>query len=187
MKEAFKEQGYFVERSLFSEAECQEILKSIRADEFRPPLVWDKGTATTSPAWYALAKHDRFTDRVSELIGEDLILWGAQSLLRVPQQVHQWHDDMESATSGEGFVSVWMGIKDTTPETSLKVVPGSHTFNRLLFDIADEKKISRDHIVDDVVVEWSDQFQDDSRIELLDTTDGDALFFDGRLWHAQCR
>ncbi|MDA9763950.1 cupin domain-containing protein [Opitutales bacterium] len=105
------------------------------------------------------------------------------SLLRLPQQIHQWHDDIESSTSGEGFISIWMGLEDTNKDTSLKVVPGSHKFNRLLFQIAKEKGVPWTSIEDEIVIEWSNELQGDSRIEYLDTTDGDALIFDGRLWH----
>jgi mannose-6-phosphate isomerase-like protein (cupin superfamily) len=183
MIEAIRTQGYHIERGLFSKAECGQILRSLDSVQHQPPLVWNKGWATTCQAWSTLAKNDRILDRVSELIGEDVILWGAIKLVRIPGQIHQWHDDVESSTQGEGFISLWMGIENTTEETSLKVIPGSHQYNKLLFQIAFEKGMDWNEIEDEQVSAWSRELNPDSEIQGLDTRDGDALFFDGRLWH----
>ncbi|MCZ6671464.1 MAG: cupin domain-containing protein [Verrucomicrobia bacterium] len=145
-------------------------------------MIWEKGCAITNPAWAALARNDRLVDIVSELIGEHVILWGSSLLIRVPNQVHQWHDDLESA-NGDGFVTLWMGLEKTDPDTSLKLVPGSHRFNKLLYQLAKEKGVLRQNIDDEKIIEWSNLFQPGSDIENLDTYDGDALFIDGRLWH----
>ena len=182
MKETFEKLGYRIEQGLFSRVECRKIFRSIRSEEHRPPLVWEKGCAITNPAWAALARNDRLVDIVSELIGQNVILWGANLVVRVPNQNHAWHDDLESS-DGEGFVSIWMGLENTVPETSLKLIPGSHKFNKLLFQLAKEKQVLRQDIDDRKIVEWSREFQPDSEIENLNTRDGDALFFDGRLWH----
>ncbi|MCB1120466.1 MAG: cupin domain-containing protein, partial [Verrucomicrobiae bacterium] len=102
---------------------------------------------------------------------------------RIPGQIHQWHDDIESCTQGEGFVSLWLGLENTTTETSLKIIPGSHQYNRLLFDIAQNKGVNARAIEDEKVEAWTRELNPESGIKLLDTADGDALFFDGRLWH----
>lgn len=182
MKQAFDKRGYHLERAAFSESECNYILKGIRSEEHKAPMVWEKGCAITNPAWSVLAKQDRLVNIVSQLMGEDIILWGASLIIRVPHQVHQWHDDMESS-GGEGYISIWMGLKETDKDTSLSLIPGSHKFNTLLFQLAKEYGVPRQHIDDDRVLEWANRFQPDTEIESLATYNGDAVFFDGRLWH----
>ena len=115
-------------------------------------MIWPKCLAITRPAYAMLAKNDRLVDIVSELLGEDVTLWGAVMIARTPNQVHQWHDDIESS-SGDGFVSIWMGLKNTDGETSLKIVPGSHNFNQLLFQLAKDRGVTRADIEDEVVLE----------------------------------
>lgn len=183
MQEAFKKEGYHIERGLFSKAECKQILRGIESVGHQTAPDWDKGWPTTCQAWASLVKHDRIVDIVSELMGENVLLWGATRLIRIPGQIHQWHDDIESSTQGEGFVSLWLGLEDTSIETSLKVVPGSHRFNRLLFDMAKENGVNPRAIEDAEVEAWSRELNPESGIKLMDTSDGDALFFDGRLWH----
>lgn len=171
-----------MDRGLFSRAECRKLLGDIRSDEQIPPLVWPKGCATTSPAWANLARQDRIVEIVVQLLGPDVILWGASLVIRSPGQIHQWHNDLESST-GEGFISVWMGLTNTDRETSLRLVPKSHLSNILLFQLAKNHGVLRHAIEDKNVIEWARAHDPDAAIQTLDTRDGDALFFDGRLWH----
>lgn len=182
MKDTFEANGYHLDRGLFSSGECKRILHGIRSEAHLTPFIWEKGCAATIPSWAALARNDRLVDTVAELIGKDVILWGANLVVRFPNQVHHWHNDLESCGS-PGFVSVWMGLRKTDADTSLKVIPGSHQFEKLLYQFASEQNVAREAIGDEKALEWSKTCQPDSHIEYLDTGDGDALLFDGRLWH----
>ena len=144
--------------------------------------IWMQGNAAIFPVWASIARNDRIVDKVSELIGEDVILWGASLIERVPSQIHAWHNDLES-NKQDGFVSVWMGLTKTHLETSLKVIPGSHLIEKPIRQFATEEGVKFKKIQDENVAEWSRTAIADSHIEALDTGNGDALFFDGRLWH----
>ena len=141
MKEQFQKSGFLIEKALFSKQECKDILEGIRSEDYLTTPSWSKSSAVAIPSWAAIAKNDRFVDRIETLIGENVILWGAKLAERVPGQAHQWHNDLESAGS-DGFVSVWMGIENTEPVTSLKVVPGSHQAPQLLVQYAVDQGIA---------------------------------------------
>ncbi len=182
MKEQFQKSGFLIEKALFSKRECKDILEGIRAEDYLTTPYWSKSCAVAIPSWAAIAKNDRFVDRVEALIGENVILWGAKLIERIPGQDHQWHNDLESAGS-DGFVSIWMGVENTEPITSLKVLPGSHLAPQLLVQYAIDQGIAAEDITDAHLVEWANNFQTDSEVEYLKTYNGDALIFDGRLWH----
>ena len=182
MRETFKNTGYHLDKALFTKTECREILKGIKEEDYLAKPTWSKSCAVVMPSWAALARNDRIVNRVAEILGDDVVLWGASLVERVPGQLHQWHNDLESSGK-EGFVSVWMGLDKTDASTSLKIVNGSHESPQLLKQFAVDEGISSEEINDEKIIEWATTFQENSHINFLDTCDGDALFFDGRLWH----
>ena len=46
---SFAENGYYIEKALFSKTECQEILKGIRSEEHQPPLYGTKALQSRTP------------------------------------------------------------------------------------------------------------------------------------------
>ncbi len=181
---AFEESGYVAPVPLFDERECRAILAGLLGERTVPPLDWAKGRAATSPAYYELATDDRLLDLVTELIGEDVLLWGATLLARRPGQVHHWHTDIESASATGKTVSVWIGLAETNPGSSLKVVPFSHEFGATIQQVMQENGSDGARVTDGDVDRWAKERDPRSGVTNADTFDGDALVFDGRLWHA---
>jgi len=182
MREAFKKRGYHLEKALFTKTEYRDILKGIKEEDYLAKPTWSKSCAVVMPSWAALARNDRLANRVAAILGDDVVLWGASLIERVPGQQHLWHNDLESSGK-EGFVSVWMGLEKTDATTSLKFVDGSHLSPQLLRQFAVDEEIALEKITDNKVTEWANTFQRDSHINSLNTSDGDTVFFDGRLWH----
>ena len=56
--------------------------------------------------------------------GGQVILWGASLLDREPGAVHHWHTDIECAAPEARTVSVWIGLENTTPKSSLDLLKG---------------------------------------------------------------
>jgi hypothetical protein len=46
---SFAENGYYIEKALFSKTECQEILKGIRSEEHQPPPYGTKALQSRTP------------------------------------------------------------------------------------------------------------------------------------------
>jgi quercetin dioxygenase-like cupin family protein len=179
LKSSFEERGYVGPVRLFDKSECRRILARLHSDDI-PPLDWGKGRAATSIAYYSLATDDRILDLVTSLIGDDVLLWGAQSVVRRAGQEHHWHTDVESAAPSGQTVTVWIGLSGTNARTSLKVVPYSHRFGVTLQEAAQG---NGGVATDDDVARLARERERRSSVALAETVDGEALIFDGRLWH----
>src|SRR3954452_2510705 len=79
---------------------------------------------------YDLATHPRIVDRVTALLGDDVVVWGSLILSKPPHDTSfiAWHQDGAYA----GFlgdapaVSAWIALSDSTIESGcMRVVPGS--------------------------------------------------------------
>jgi uncharacterized cupin superfamily protein len=179
---AFRERGHVGPIPLFSRRECRSILAGLRSER-RSPLDWEKGWAAVSPTYYALAISDRILDLVGPLLGSDVLLWGASLQDRPPRAVHPWHTDIESADPGSETATVWIGLAHTNAGSSLKLVPFSHGFGAPLQQVFQEHGKDRQDVTDADVAHWAKQRDERSGIVRIESGDGEAVIFDGRLWH----
>ena len=122
-------------------------------------------------------------DRVVELIGPNVVLWGAHLLIRTPGQAHPWHSDIESALVGAGTASVWIGLENTNPRTSLALIERSHRFDVAIQQEAHTRRSARGAAAAAEVEAWARARDPEARLATPEVSDGDALLFDGRLWH----
>jgi uncharacterized cupin superfamily protein len=163
--------------------ECRRVLARLRRRQQRPPLDWAKGWAAASPDYYAIAVQDEIVDLVRSLLGEDVLLWGASLAVRRPGDVHRWHTDIESSSPAGETVSVWIGLAGTDARSSLKVVPRSHRFGVSLQQVLQEKGLHRAEVADGDVAGWARELDEESGVVPVPASDGEAIVFDGRLWH----
>ena len=114
--------------------------------------------------WLELAHHPEILDRVEQLIGPDIVLWGCQVFckpasdgMEVPmhQDGHYWPiEPLATCTA-------WIAIDDSNVGNGcLRVVPGSHTGKRYY----EHSKSDRQNLV-------LNQHVDDTRINLDDAVD----------------
>jgi mannose-6-phosphate isomerase-like protein (cupin superfamily) len=147
------------------------------------PVTWGKGGAVNDRLLFDMASQPRLLDMLRPLLGKDIILWGASTIHRKPGQLHAWHVDIESAAPDRRFASVWIGLSNTSRESGLTFVSRSHLFGKTIQEVQHEKQYRRGVAADEAVLSWAREL--DPRAELVqpDVKDGDALIFDGRIWH----
>ncbi|WP_170157068.1 cupin domain-containing protein [Roseimicrobium gellanilyticum] len=175
-------QGYAEPIKLFSVQECQWLLKGLEV-KGAPPAEWFKGNAVNHRAFYDAATDWRIMSRVIAAIGEHVVLWGAWLVNREPGEKHPWHSDIESSAPQGKTVSVWIGMRGTCAETSLKMAPGSHLFGITVQEKASQKGRRRQDICDEDIGAWTEECGAAEAPRLVPMQDGEALFFDGRIWH----
>ena len=147
------------------------------------PLDWAKGCAASSHTFYRIGTHPAILDVVSELLGDNVLLWGAGMPTRPPGVVHHWHSDIESATAGAPTLSVWIGIANTSVESSLRLISHSHRLGTTLQEERQRHGMQRREVRTEDVVRWASRRDSRCRLITPDMSDGEAIFFDGRLWH----
>ncbi len=80
---------------------------------------------------YDLILHPRVLAAVSEVLGDDVVVWGSLILSKPPHDdgFIAWHQDGEYADflGDAPAVSAWIALSDSTAESGcMRVVPGSH-------------------------------------------------------------
>jgi len=181
-RSAFEAQGWVSVRGLLAAEECVRFLERARGDR-NPPLDWGKGLAATARPFYELASDPEILDLLEPLLGRDIVLWGASLVVRRPGEVHPWHTDIESSAPEGRKVSVWIGLENTRAATSLSVVGGSHRFGLSVQEMAARAEVTRAARDDRQIGHWAKELAPDAVVTSTALADGDALLFDGRLWH----
>jgi quercetin dioxygenase-like cupin family protein len=179
----FDAAGYVGPTRVFTRRECRRIVGAIRRSGSIRPLDWPKGLAATSRLWFELANYRPIVDRVTELIGPDVMLWGVLLPRRRRGAVHPWHTDIETSAPSAKTVSVWLGLAHTSRSASLRIVSRSHRFGATVQQVAHQKGRRRGQASDAELAGWAGELDPESRLIELNMGDGEAIFFDGRLWH----
>lgn len=167
---------------LFSPEESGRLLSVLRDD---PPEIrdWDKDGAVSSRALYEIAMHPAIVEVVQHRLGPDAVLWGASMQERRPGAVHPWHSDIETGPAGDRTLAVWIGLENSTDGRALRFVPRSHRLGTSFQQAASEHGTRRGEATDRDVAAWASELGAPSPIAVSSVRDGEAVFFDGRVWH----
>jgi uncharacterized cupin superfamily protein len=182
-RESFGRDGFIGPITLFTRAQCKLVMNHFRRGDPPAPLKWGKGRAASDCFVFRLATLPALLARLRLLLGNDILLWGASLIAREPNQIHPWHSDIESSTPGGGFVSVWIGIENTSCKSALQLIVGSHTIGKTIQQVAHENGVRRDEASTATVLEWARAIVPSAEFVQPAMRDGDAVFFDGHLWH----
>ena len=181
---AFDRDGFIGPLRLFSHGQCDLITQSIQVDAHPDPVAWPKGRAADDRLYYDLATRPALAPLLRFLLGDNIVLWGVDVIERVPGQIHPWHSDIESAGPENGFVSVWVGIENTSRESALQMVARSHRFGSSVQQMLHERGLRRGEASDETIAAWAREFDPQAALIQPEMANGDAIVYDGRLWHA---
>jgi len=182
-RHSFDERGFIGPMALLSAAECRRIVRYLRRKGDVPGAEWRKGRAVTERFIYEIAAHPRIVKALRELRGEDIILWGASIMDRAPGETQPWHTDIESASPAGGFVTVWIGLENTSAESGLRIVSRSHRLRKPVQEARHERGIARDLATDEEMLAIVREREPHAAILMPVVKNGQALLFDGLLWH----
>jgi mannose-6-phosphate isomerase-like protein (cupin superfamily) len=181
--ESFGREGFIGPIPLFTPAQCKLVMYHFRRGDPPAPLKWEKGQAASDRFIFDLATRPALLARLRSLLGNDILLWGASLITREPNEIHPWHSDIESSTLNGGFVSVWIGIDNTSRDSALQLIAGSHAIGKPVQQVAHANGVRRGNASADTVLDWARKIVPTAEFIQPMMSDGDALFFDGRLWH----
>ena len=177
-----RERGFYCPVTLLSKNECKNFLNGI--DNEPEPVDWWKSRAINSELFHRIANHETIVSIARSVIGPDVLLWGASVVTRKCRKTHPWHCDIETSSSPPGkTLSVWIGLKNVK-KSSLKLISYSHKFSRIVQQAAYENSKLRGQVKDRDALEWARSENDRSRLIFTNIDCGEAVIFDGRLWHS---
>jgi len=176
----FARDGFLGPIQLLRPDDCRAIMIRL-AREDDPAAHWAKGNF--SP-WLLgqIAANARLMALLPAILGDNVILWGASLVRRAPEMLHPWHVDIESAAPGGRFVTAWIGLENTTRESGIRLIAGSHRC-KTIQQVRAEKHVSRDEQSSVSAESWASEEDPETRLVQPDVKDGDAILFDGRMWH----
>jgi quercetin dioxygenase-like cupin family protein len=180
----YSRDGYFGPVQLYTPAQCSDLVRHVRLDDCPQPLDWAKGRAATDRHFYDLATHPRLLAILKQLLGENIILWGASVIEREPAEAHPWHADRESAEPAGRFVSVWIGIENTSRDAGLRLIARSHISGKTIQEFRRKHGVARERVSDEQALAWARSLEPEASIVQPDVGDGQGIVFDGGLWHA---
>lgn len=184
MRQEFQTLGHTRPFRLLGRMECLKIVRHIHSQNFRPPTDWYKGLANSDRVIRELAMRPDLVSRVRDVLEADVCLWGANVIRRKPGQQHNWHSDMESCHPTGGFASVWLGLMHVSEKTSPHFISGSHLIGKPVQQVACENEITPDQIRLDQLLQNARNICPDCAIAAPSLRSGEAVIFDGRIWHA---
>lgn len=180
---SFERDGFLGPVQLFTPRECRALLTYLD-DHRRPaPADWQKGGAVTDWLLYRLAADPRLIDVLRPILGEDFILWGCSAVRRHPGEIHPWHVDVETSAPDGSFVSVWIGLENTRSKPGLQLVAGSHVAGATVQQVQAQHGFGRGKASTETVLAWARERNTAAALVCPELDDGDAILFDGRLWH----
>ncbi len=171
----FNEEGFLGPYSLFDPNEAKNIFARCFSYP-RPLLPWSKGRHTVVREVAETATHPAIVEKITPLLGEDILLWGSMLIRQKPSAKHPVHVDVEHV-EWPG-ISVWIGIENVTNQSSFCVVPGSHHYN-----ITPDELKGTDPSDDKLIMEAARKMYPESKLKYLNIKDGQFIIFSGKLWH----
>lgn len=175
--------GYVVVRGLLGRSDRRAIEGHEKLPLPRHQRPWQKARGARDPFYADLVTRPAILDRLRPALGEDIILWGVDYLRRAPGRVHPWHSDVESCDPQGGFVSVWIALAGSSGKSTLNLIPGSHRYGRTLQEAAHRHGKARGEAEAAEVLDWAREHDPRAQVVKPKVRPGDAIFFDGRLWH----
>lgn len=180
---AFARDGFVGPVRLCSALECRTIAEYLQRTDVPAPAEWEKGRAVSERFLFDVAVHPRLLSLLTSLLGDDVVLWGASVVRRKPGVAHPWHSDIESARPDGRFVSVWIGIENTSRESALQLITRSHRLGRSVQEVRAQRGLRREQATPEAMLAYAREQDPAAELVQPDMTNGDALLFDGRLWH----
>jgi mannose-6-phosphate isomerase-like protein (cupin superfamily) len=180
---AFDDRGFIGPVRLLSNGQRTLMLNHLAFGGRIKSETWSKATAVHDRLWFDLASRPELLALLRPLLGENIILWGATVVDRLPGQAHEWHVDIESSDPDRRHASVWIGLINIGRESGLTFVSGSHGFGKTIQEVRHRKGYQRGQASDETVLSWAREFDPAAELVQPDVADGDALVFDGRIWH----
>ena len=178
----YREEGFLGPVGVMSPDEASEVLRRLDSAT-APALNWSKGMAASRRLIYDIATRPAILGPVGDILGPDVVLWGASVVIAAPGHIHPPHVDIETSDPAARAVSVWIGLENASRETGLRFVTRSHRFGYPVQRAAADAGRRRGEYDESELLGWAMSRDASSHLVVPEVADGEAVWFDGQLWH----
>jgi mannose-6-phosphate isomerase-like protein (cupin superfamily) len=179
---SFARDGFVGPVPILTRHECRTLRRHMTDPKRPPPADWHKGGAITDWLLYRLAASPRLLSILTPIIGDDIVLWGCSFVRRRAGDVHPWHVDIETSDAEGSYVTAWIGLENASSRSGLSLITGSHKLETVQ-QVQSEQSYRRGEAPTETVLAWAEHRNPDARLVQPEVGDGEAILFDGRLWH----
>jgi len=134
---------------------------------------WHKSRHAYVPEFFDICRNPRIVEKVSSILGPDLMAWGLTTIEAAPGRNHRWHVDVEHR-HWRG-VTVFLGLRGITLRSTLKVISGSHRIDKTPQEL--------DLDSDEAALRMARKLSRGCDLVPMPLSEGDFFIFDGPLWH----
>ncbi|AXQ29900.1 hypothetical protein D0B54_14975 [Solimonas sp. K1W22B-7] len=172
--ESLERNGFAGPFSLERQVDCDAVEANSRRLRFAGE--WYKGAHVFKGPAFDASTDSAITSRLRSALGENLVMWSSELMLKPPGQPHRWHVDIEAMTWRT--LNIWMALRNVTDDSTLRLVPGSHRWGAMLqnlpdVDLQDEAS----------VLAAARRYDPTAVIQRIPMKAGQFAIFDGRAWH----
>ena len=174
----FEEDGILGPLRLFDRARAEALLR----ERFFPKrlLTWYKSYHQRSIPVVRAASDPGILDVLRPVLGNDILLWGSVFIGQTPEQAHAMHLDVEH--SRWDGVTLWLGLKNLTEETTVSVITRSHRLATSPQQLKTELGV--DPLDNAQVLEAARKLDPKCELATFRLAAGEFIVWNGRTWHA---
>ena len=181
IKSSYEQNGFLSPVTIIDQEEAiqhRHQLESVEALKGSMHYQYKVHTVMSSP--YDLATHPAMLDIVEQLIGPDILLYGASYIIKEPNTDSHvsWHQDLTYwGLSADDQVTAWLALSPATEESGcMLMIPGSHQQGRREHQLMDDESnvLLSSQTIPDV---------DESLAQSLPLQSGEASFHHGWTMH----
>ena len=173
----FKENSFLGPYNLISKDRISNLVKKCKKKPFHI-FDWDKSAHLLMPELYDIATQPELLNKVKEILGNDILLWCVQVIVKKPNLKHNWHVDVETRYS-EG-ITVWIPLENAFK--SISVMSGSHNFEISPQELKNQGLA--DFFSDSDILREAQKLNPNSKIIVPEVEPGQFVIWNGPNWHA---
>ncbi len=175
----FDELGYLGPFKFINSVECEQLLKERFISE--KLYQWRKSIHEKSQKVIDYSSKNLILDKIKSLIGNDVLLWGSEFIVRKPHEDHKWHMDREFILI-DG-ITVWLGLKNLNNKTSISLITHSHKLKTqpYFFNFNDNKN-KNDY--DKLILDEAKKLNPECKLKTFYLEPGELIIWKDRIWHS---
>lgn len=175
-KNKFLDLGFAGPYKIFDEKNCEKLLE----EKFVPKnqFLWTKSIHEKSTKVVSVASKEIILDKIKEILGKDILLWGSCFIEQKPGHKHPWHIDLEYK-SWDG-VTIWIGLKNLNNNTPLSLITHTHKIDNFP-QALEEKNINIEN--DNDVLTEAKKNNENCELKTFYLKPGEFIIWSGKVWH----